>query len=226
MAATSYRPSESDRRPLASRKWRLSVALAGWLAGRGVRANAISLMGMGAGMLAGTALALTDRVAIPSLAWIAAAALVQLRLLANLLDGMVAIQSAQASRLGELYNEVPDRVSDAATLVGLGYAAGGSAWLGFVAAILAIFVAYVRAAVRVAGGPQDYCGPMAKQHRMFLVTLTALTAAVVPRRWQAQLSGAGWGLPAIALGVISAGCLITAARRLSRAARALMARTS
>jgi len=223
MAETRYRPAESDRRPLASRKWRLSVALAGWLAGRGVRANAISLMGMGAGILAGTALALTDRVAIPFLAWMAAAVLVQLRLLANLLDGMVAIESIQTSRLGELYNEVPDCVSDAATLVGLGYAAGGSTWLGFVAAILAIFVAYVRAAVRVAGGPQDYCGPMAKQHRMFVVTLTALAAAVVPGRWQAQLAAVGWGLPAIALAVISAGCLITAARRLSRAARALRA---
>jgi len=61
---------------------------------------------------------------------------------------------------------------------------------------------------------------------MFVVTLTALAAAVVPGRWQAQLVAVGSGLPAIALGVISAGCLITAARRLSRAARALTTRVS
>ena len=48
----------------------------------------------------------------------------------------------------------------------------------FLAAILAIFVAYVRAAVKVAGAPQDYSGPMAKPHRMFLVTVTALLCAL------------------------------------------------
>jgi phosphatidylglycerophosphate synthase len=136
---------------------------------------------------------------------------------------MVAIEAAHASRVGELFNEVPDRISDAATLVGLGYAAGSAPQLGFLAAILAIFVAYVRAAVRVAGGPQDYCGPMAKQHRMFVVTLTALICAMIPSRWQAVLSDMGWGLPAIALAVITAGCVITTIRRLLRAGRALTA---
>jgi len=185
----------------------------------------VSLAGMAAGILAGIALALTDRIAIPWLAWLATAVLVQLRLLANLLDGMVAIESGQASRLGELFNEIPDRVSDAATLVGLGYAAGGSPALGYLAAILAIFVAYIRAAVRVAGGPQDYRGPMAKQHRMFVVTVTALACALIPMPWQTRLSGSDWGLPAIALAVISGGCVITAVRRLVWAGRYLTART-
>ena len=178
-----------------------------------------------AGILAGVALALTNDVTMPVLPWLAAAVLVQLRLLANLLDGMVAIKSGQASRLGELFNEVPDRVSDGVTLVGLGYALGSVPWLGYSAAILAIFVAYVRAAVRVAGGPQDYCGPMAKQHRMFVVTMTALAGAAVPFVWQSRLSDSFWGLPAIALTVICAGCVITALRRLKRGAHALIART-
>jgi phosphatidylglycerophosphate synthase len=225
MESVTYRPSESDRRPLASRQWRFSIVLAGWLARRGVRANAVSMAGMAAGVLGGVALALTSRLTMPGVAWLAAAGLVQLRLLANLLDGMVAIESGQASRVGELFNEVPDRVSDGATFVGLGYALGSSPWLGFLAAILAIFVAYVRAAIRVAGGPQDYCGPMAKQHRMFVVTLTSLAGAAVPAAWQARLSASGWGLPTIALAVIGAGCVITAIRRLERGARALIART-
>ncbi len=173
--------------------------------------------------LGGGRLALTSYVTQPAFAWVVAAVLVQLRLLANLLDGMVAIESGQASRVGELFNEVPDRVSDAATLVGLGFALGSVPLLGFLAAILAILVAYTRAAVRVAGGPQDYCGPMAKQHRMFVVTLTALTAAVVPVAWQSHLSSSGWGLPAVALAAIAVGCVITALRRLERGARALRA---
>jgi phosphatidylglycerophosphate synthase len=209
---------------MVSRQWRFSIALAGWLARHGIRANAVSLAGMVAGILAGAALALTTSVYLPALAWLVAAVLVQLRLLANLLDGMVAIESGQASRVGELFNEVPDRVSDSATLVGLGFAFGGIAWLGFLAAILAVFVAYIRAAIRVAGGPQDYCGPMAKPHRMFVVTLTALICVIMPYEWQSRLVELGWGLPAIALAIICAGCVVTVIRRLRRGARALLAK--
>jgi hypothetical protein len=112
MEPSKYRPSESDRRPLASRRWGLSIVLAGWLARRGVRANAVSM-----------------------------------------------------------------------------------------------------------------AGTMAKQHRMFVVTLTALAGAAVPVAWQSRLSGSGWGLPTIALSVISVGCVITVLRRLERGARALLAST-
>jgi phosphatidylglycerophosphate synthase len=221
VAPEVYRPSEADRRPLASRSWRAAAVVSCWLARRGVGANAISVAGMACGVLAGVAFALTGRVPIPALAWLAAALLVQVRLAANLLDGMVAIESGRASRIGELFNEVPDRVSDAATLIGLGYAAGGVPWLGDLAAVLALFVAYVRSAARNAGAPQDYSGPMAKQHRMFVVTVTALVCAATPAGWPALLFGRGGGWPAVALGLIAAGCVVTALRRLARAGRFL-----
>jgi phosphatidylglycerophosphate synthase len=226
MEKATYRPAESDRRPLSSRQWRLSIALASWLAKRGVRANAVSTSGMAAGILAGLLLTLTNHVTFPAIAWLCAAALVQGRLMANLLDGMVAIESGQASRVGELFNEVPDRISDAATFVGLGYSLGGAPWLGYSAAILAIFVAYVRAAVRVAGGPQDYCGPMAKQHRMAVVTATCLACALVPAAWQSEITARGFGLPTLALGVICLGSVVTAVRRLARGTRALMVKSA
>lgn len=35
-------------------------------------------------------------------------------MLANMLDGMVAIESGRASPLGELYNDAPDRIAEAA----------------------------------------------------------------------------------------------------------------
>jgi hypothetical protein len=73
--------------------------LAHALATRGVSANAISVAGMVAVVLAGVAFALTWRVASPALFWVAAAVLVQARLTANLLGGMVAIESGRASRL-------------------------------------------------------------------------------------------------------------------------------
>ena len=72
-------------------------------------------------------------------------AAIAVRALGNLLDGMVAEGSGKASPFGELFNEIPDRVSDMAILVGAGYAAGGNPMLGFVVALTAVFVAYVRA---------------------------------------------------------------------------------
>ena len=144
------------------------------------------------------------------LAWLAAGALVVVRLLANMLDGMVAIGSGASSTVGELYNEVPDRVSDSAALIGLGYAAGGEPVLGFVAALAAVFTAYVRALGKGAGAGQEFVGPFAKQQRMACVIGCAAYCGLAPTDW---LLG---GLPTIVLGVVAIGSFFTAIRRLRR----------
>jgi len=194
------------------------------LARSGISANTISVLGMLSGVVSGLALASTGT--FPEFAragWLAGAAFAQCRLLANMFDGMVAIQRGEASPVGELYNEVPDRVSDAAILIGLGYAAGGSVILGFVAACVALFVAYVRAIGKAAGAPNDFCGPMAKQHRMAIVTLVAVYCGVAPLRWQLEWSE--WGPAAAGLLIISVGGVLTALRRLIRSAAYLGKKT-
>jgi phosphatidylglycerophosphate synthase len=204
-----------DRRPLASRNTRWANALAGALARRRVSPNAISLAGLVVGSLAGAAFAATastDGWAARA-CWLAGAACVQLRLLANLLDGMVAVASGRTSKLGELFNEVPDRLSDAATLIGLGYAAGGVPELGYLAAVGALLTAYVRAVGKAAGAPSVFAGPMAKPHRMALVTVTAVACAALPAGWVNGYHVAGW-----ALGVVVAGTVVTVVRRLARVA--------
>ena len=45
-------------------------------------------------------------------------AVAQYGLLANLLDGLVAVEGGRRSPTGELFNEVPDRVSDVLVLAG------------------------------------------------------------------------------------------------------------
>ncbi|HEX7900842.1 MAG TPA: CDP-alcohol phosphatidyltransferase family protein [Planctomycetota bacterium] len=204
----------ADRRPIAARELGVFKSLASRLAKAGVTANAISVAGMVAGLLAGAALGFTAR--RPELArvlWVAAAAFIQLRLLANMLDGMVAIESGTASKVGELYNEVPDRVSDTAALVGLGYAAGGDPVWGWGAALAAMFTAYVRTTGKGAGAKHDFRGPMAKQQRMFLVTVTALFCAIAPGLYPRA--------PIVVLAIIVAGSVLTALRRLLAIARAL-----
>lgn len=212
-----------ERRPLATRERAASKRIAKALAATRVTPNAISIAGLLCGVAAGFALAATaplDGLA-QRLAWLGGAILVQLRLAANMFDGMVALETGRSSPLGELYNEVPDRVSDAATLIGLGYAAGGDPVAGYVAACVALFAAYVRAVGAGAGAGQQFCGPMAKPHRMFAVTVGAVYCAVAPAAWQPSVGDARWGVAAIVLAIVVAGGLLTAARRLVRIGRRL-----
>jgi phosphatidylglycerophosphate synthase len=210
-----------DRRPIATRNRKWAQAATAWLAALHVSPNAISIAGMCACIVAGIALGMTS-IADYRILWIIAALGSQLRLTANMLDGMVALASRRASKVGELYNEVPDRISDAAVFIGAGFAWGGNIALGYIATILAVFTAYVRAAGKIAGAPNEFCGPMAKQHRMLVITLICLYAAVTPRSWQTiSFNDSEIGLMTLGLVVIIVGCVITVFRRVSRIARAL-----
>ena len=201
-------PDSTDRRPIAARNLPVMRRLARWLVAHDASPDAISAAGMLAGILAGLALAGTaEWPGANRPLWLLAALLVQLRLLANLLDGMVAIGRRVASARGELWNEVPDRVSDTATLFGLGLAAGSPAW-GLAASLAAMSAAYIRAVGRTTGAPSDFRGPMAKQHRMALVTALAVWCAVTPLAWHAEL-------PWWSLVVITVLSLLTALRRLA-----------
>src|SRR5437762_12142078 len=190
-----------DRRPIATRKRKWAQTATAWLAARNVSPNAISIVGMCACIVGGVALGLSSDCDCRIL-WLVAAGGAQLRLTGNMLDGMVALNSGRASKVGELYNEIPDRVSDAAVFIGAGYAWGGNVALGYIATILAIFTAYVRAAGKIAGAANEFCGPMAKQHRMLVVTVACVYSAVVPQAWQRfRFDDVSIGVMTIALGV-------------------------
>jgi len=138
--------------------------------------------------------------------FICGAACVQLRLLCNLFDGMVAVEGGFKTKSGEVFNELPDRFADAFILIGLGYASS-NATLGCIAAVLAVITAYVRALGASAGAGQNFMGPMAKQHRMAVVTIAAILCALALFwSWHAQIA-------TVALGIMIAGMLVTIARR-------------
>src|SRR5699024_4358469 len=134
---------------IKARSTRWAGAVTDKMVARGLTPNSISVAGMGIAIFGGGFLACTTLGStvgfIERLFWVLGILCVQARLLCNLFDGMVAVQTGSASPVGELYNEVPDRISDAAVLIGLGYAAGSSVTLGYLAACLALLVAYVRA---------------------------------------------------------------------------------
>src|SRR5262249_31552402 len=114
----------APRRELATRNASWAKRLASTLARAGVRPNAVSLLsvacacaGFAASVLVPAAPA-TTRAAL----FLAAAASIQLRLLCNLLDGMLAVEERLHARTGALYNEIPDRVADVVLLAGAGCA--------------------------------------------------------------------------------------------------------
>ncbi len=175
------------------------------------------------GILAGVALYSTDITSgrEQRLLWLAGAVGIQLRLLANMLDGMVAVASGKASPMGELYNELPDRVSDLAIIIGAGYAAGGSPTLGYLAACVAVITAYVRAVGKAAGASNLFLGPMAKPHRMFTLTVACLFIFALPHKWQPDWSDHHLGLISVALAIIILGGCITTYRRVAAIVRHL-----
>ncbi len=201
-----------ERRPIASRGTTWAAACADWLSATKLTPNSISVLGLIAALLAGAAFAATRFIAGPTFyLYLLGALFVQVRLLANLFDGMVAERQNACSPIGELYNEIPDRFSDVCILVGFGFCSLGNPSIGFAAAIIALLVAYVRSQLAVSGAPQSYVGPMAKAHRMALVTATALILSVFPLReiWL------------LAMGLLIVGGVVTLIRRLRIGAKFL-----
>ncbi len=118
-----------------------------------------------------------------------------------------------------MWNDAPDRFADLFIMVPAGYVTAW-AWgpeLGWAAGVVAVLTAYGRWLGAGVGCGHDFRGPMAKPHRMAVMTLAALAAAIaVP--WQAQ----AWPIR-IALAVVVGG-LLTIARRLHRLAQTLRSR--
>jgi phosphatidylglycerophosphate synthase len=207
------------RRPIAARESRWAVALAAYLARLNVSPNSISVLSVVFATVAGLSLLATrflDQVWAQFLLFALAAVGIQCRLLCNMLDGMVAVEGGRASRSGEVFNDFPDRLADPIVLVCAGYAAGGiGPSLGWAAALLAVMTAYVRVLGRSLGSDVHFTGPMAKQHRMAVMTTACVVAAPLALwQWQQLVLFA-------ALIVVAVGSLLTVGRRLRRIVREL-----
>jgi phosphatidylglycerophosphate synthase len=203
----------ANRRPLKSRGtgWaRIATAI---LLRTRVTPNQVSTIGVLISL--GGAWAFVAAYAKPWL-YLVGAFSIQLRLICNLLDGLVAVEGGRKSAYGPLYNEVPDRIEDSLFLIAAGYAAG-LLWLGFTAALLAAITAYIRTLGGTFGFPQDFGGPMAKQHRMAALTLGAVAAFV-----EAVWADTNYALP-IVLAIVAVGSLLTIVRRILKIARQLKA---
>jgi phosphatidylglycerophosphate synthase len=200
----------TNRRPLASRSSSWAVFLANALVRGGLSPNTISVASV---FFAAVGAYLLCCVPNPA-GLLGAAVCVQLRLLCNLLDGMVAIEGKRQSATSPLYNEVPDRIADSLLIVALGYAIDMPS-IGWYGALAAAVTAYIRVLGGALGLKQDFRGPMAKPHRMAVLTAGCVFGAI-----ELWVVGSHWVL-AVAAWIIAIGSTITCVTRALECARQL-----
>ncbi|MFT3795712.1 CDP-alcohol phosphatidyltransferase family protein [Flavobacterium sp.] len=171
-----------SRRPIETRNAGWAKRTASWLAKHNVTPNAISVFSIVFSALSfygfywNMEISSGDSEGIRSpLRFVTMAVVIigiQGRLIMNLLDGMVAVEHNRKSAVGGLFNEVPDRISDTLTLLGLSYmvldCSHGKDWV-WLAVFLSVCTAYIRTLGASLGVGHFFIGPMAKQHRMALV---------------------------------------------------------
>src|SRR5207248_6865905 len=128
-----------SRRPLKTRERAWPRHVAHLLVRLGLTPNQVSAASIIFALLGAAAFAAVPTAATPGrlLLLLGAAICIQLRLLANLLDGLMAIEEGRQTAIGALYNELPDRLADSLFLAAAGYAAE---WpeLGWASALLAV----------------------------------------------------------------------------------------
>lgn len=193
---------EENRRPIKTRSHGWAKALSAWCVAKDISPNQISVASVCFALVGAGTLMLFPALVGPIICLVC----IQMRLVCNLIDGMVAIEGGQQSAVGSLFNEFPDRIADSLFLVALGYAAGFGD-LGWFAALAAALTAYVRVFGGSLGLPQSFMGPMAKQHRMAVMTLGLIAHCV-----ESTLYGTHNAL-VITLVIIIVGSLMTCGTR-------------
>ncbi|MEO5978639.1 MAG: CDP-alcohol phosphatidyltransferase family protein [Chryseolinea sp.] len=205
----------NSRRPIASRDSTWAKRLATYLAQKNVSPNFVSILSIAFAALAFAAFYLDPVSPQYHIVWmILAIAGIQLRLVMNLLDGMVAVEHNKKSAVGGLFNEVPDRIADTLIICGvyyeiqlLDYAIPLVYW----AVILSITTAYIRTLGASLQCGHHFLGPMAKQHRMALLTVACVIGIFYPPVFY------------YAMIIMNIGLIITCYRRLVTVAAVLKA---
>lgn len=176
----------------------------GRLAAAGVTANQVTLAAAAISVALGLGLHAADA---PRAAFALVPLWMLLRMAFNAVDGMLAREHGQASRLGALLNELGDVVSDAALYLPFALVPPlGAFWVGAVI-VLAGVSEFAGALGPTIGASRRYDGPMGKSDRAFVFGALGLWISLAPLPAAAQ-----WLMPAIAAAVA-----LTIANRMRRA---------
>ncbi|WP_139852181.1 CDP-alcohol phosphatidyltransferase family protein [Acinetobacter pullicarnis] len=138
----------------------------------GVTANQVTLSAMIISVLLGLFLYL--QAATSPLIWLLFPVWMLLRMAFNAVDGMLAREFNQQSKLGAFYNELSDVISDSALYLSFLCIAWLSAELLLLMCFLAILSEYAGVMAPLVGAERRYDGPMGKSDRAFCLSLLAI----------------------------------------------------
>ncbi|MDF1824201.1 MAG: hypothetical protein P1U68_06145 [Verrucomicrobiales bacterium] len=193
------------------RRWQPMRRIALILTSLGVTSEMVAILGMVLGILAGFSFMFTGESGNPMILWLAGMLCCLIRIACIQLDSLLYHHHHSKPAAEEIFvTELPERVSDAVTIIGFGFAANSNSWLGLATALAAIFSAYVRSlgVIKGAGKKSASSGPMTRVHRLILVSITsALMITSIPKDHFST------PIPQIALWVMLFGCLATIAIR-------------
>lgn len=178
--------------------------LVGGLARAGVTANQVTLAALVLSLATGAAIAW--RPDEPALLLLLPGALF-LRMALNAVDGMLAREHGQKSRLGAVLNELCDVFSDAALYLPLAWVAGFNAPLVVGIVLLAAASEMTGVLMQTLGAGRRYDGPMGKSDRAFVFGALGLALGL-------GVPAGGWLTPLLA-GVLAllAWTILNRARR-------------
>ena len=147
----------------------------------GVTANQVTLTAMFVSVALGLFLYFFHRAAGKPTAWLLLFPLWMLvRMAFNAIDGMLAREFGQQSKLGAYYNELCDVVSDTVLYASFAAFAVVDPWLLFGAVFLAVLSEYAGVMAPLIGAPRRYDGPMGKSDRAFAFGLLAVILVLAP----------------------------------------------
>jgi CDP-diacylglycerol--glycerol-3-phosphate 3-phosphatidyltransferase len=148
---------------------------AGRLARAGLTANAVTLAALLLSLAEGAALALWPRAPWP---FLALPLVLLLRMALNVLDGLMAREHGQASRLGAVLNEGGDMAADLALYLPFALVPGVEPGLAIAAAAGAVATELAGLLAQSMGGVRRYDGPMGKSDRAALYGAAAVALGV------------------------------------------------
>jgi CDP-diacylglycerol--glycerol-3-phosphate 3-phosphatidyltransferase len=145
------------------------------LHGAGITANAVTVAALLASLAYGGWLGLAPA---SRWAWVLLPLFLLIRMALNALDGMLAREYGQQSRLGALLNEVGDVVADTALYLPFALLPGVHASLVVLVVVLALLSEFVGVLGQVVGRERRYDGPSGKSDRAFAFGALALAVGL------------------------------------------------
>jgi phosphatidylglycerophosphate synthase len=143
---------------------------------KGVTANQVTLTALLGSLLLGIILALFPH----PILFIVLPVFLFLRMALNAIDGMLAREFNQKSRLGALLNELGDVISDAALYLPFALLPYATPWLVVITVVLAAMTEFCGVLAQTIAAPRGYQGPLGKSDRALLFGTYGLAIAIWP----------------------------------------------